>query len=100
MKNLFLTVASVVFAIQAFASDGYLIYENTAGVGKEKFVFGPSVAPNLACNSSNLADYAGRDKASGDGYWAELWYAPAPNAQEPDLLRVPNSKSGFRTGSL
>lgn len=100
MKKLLVTLAFAGMAAGAFALDGSLAYQNTLGVGKEKYVFGvDSAHPDVAKNGGQLSDYAGRAKLDGAGYWAELWYAAGTGKTEADLKPVAGSQVEFRTGT-
>lgn len=99
MKKLFVTLALATVAVGAFAQ-GSLTYQSTLGVGKEKFIFGPSPStPTVAKNGGALADYAGHSKVEGTGYTAELYWAAGENAAESSLKAVAGSAVGFRTGN-
>lgn len=67
---------------------GYLIYQTTTGVGKERYAY-------------NCPQDIGQPliKCEGDAAMAELYYGPA-NTTDANLLNpVPGSKVIFRTGS-
>lgn len=100
MKKLFVTLAFAGMAAGAFALDGSLTYQNTEGVGKEKYIFGVDASdPGASKNGGVLADYASRAKIDGSGYWAELWYAAGSGKSEGDLAPVAGSRVEFRTGT-
>lgn len=87
MKTFLLACLLTLTSFGAHAQ-GSLVFHNTGGLGKEKYVF-------LSC-------YAGtsrQNKLEGSGYTAELWFAPAPGALESSLAPVPGSQVGFRTGA-
>ena len=98
MKKLFVTFALATIAVGAFAQ-GSLTYQNTLGVGKEKFIFQPDPSnPTVAKNGGVAADYAGFAKVDGTTYSAELYYG-AEGAAEDSLKAVAGSLVGFRTGT-
>lgn len=101
MKKLFVTLAMASLAVGAFAQGtvGSLTYQNTAGVGKEKYVYGVNPSdPGAIVSGNDAALYTGRELLSGTGYWAELWYG-ATGAAEADLKAVAGSLVNFRTGT-
>jgi len=99
MKKLLVTFALATVAVGAFAQ-GSLTYQNTGGVGKEKYVFKADPSnPTVAKNGGTLADYAGFAKVEGADYIAELWWAAGENAAESSLKAVEGSQVSFRTGT-
>lgn len=98
MKKLFVTLALATVAVGAFAQ-GSLTYQNTLGVGKEKYIFKPDPsAPTVAKNGGALSEYAAFAKVDGTGYTAELYWGAGDNAAEGSLKAVAGSQVGFRTG--
>jgi len=101
MKKLFVTLAMASLAAGAFAQGtvGSLTYQTTAGVGKEKYIYGVNPSdPAAIVHGNDAALYTGRELLTGTGYWAELW-SGAVGAGEGDLRAVPNSLVNFRTGA-
>lgn len=101
MKKLFVTIAMASLAAGAFAQGtvGSLTYQTTAGVGKEKYIYGVNPTDQAAqVHGNDEALYTGRTKLDGAGYWAELWYGAA-GAAEADLKAVAGSLVNFRTGT-
>ena len=79
---------------------GSLSYQNTGGVGKEKYVFLPDPSyPLVARNGGTLPDYVGHSKVEGPGFYAQLWWALGEDQPENCLMPVPGSVVTFRTGS-
>lgn len=100
MKTLPALIFILGIATRMAATEGWLTYQNTEGVGKEKYIFGiDAAAPNYAQNGGVLSDYAPRAKCDGAGYWAELWYAQGSGLGEQVLKPVPGSRVEFRTGT-
>jgi hypothetical protein len=101
MKKLFVTLAMASLAVGAFAQGtvGSLTYQNTAGVGKEKYIYGINPSdPTKEIHGNDAALYTGRELLAGTAYWAELWYGAA-GAAEGDLKAVEGSLVNFRTGT-
>lgn len=95
MKKLLVTLAITGIAMGAFAQGtvGGVQYQNTGGVGSERYVFGvDSAAP-----TSNVLGGT-RDKV-GAGYSAQLYYG-AVGASEADLKAIDASLTTFKTGGL
>lgn len=78
---------------------GSLTYQNTLGVGKERYVFGVDpLHPTQALIGGTLDDYANRPKLDSSQWWAQLWYANGSHQAEAILVPVPGSIVEFRTG--
>lgn len=93
--SLLLIQASTIFG------QGWLTYQNTLGVGKEKFVFRTDPAfPFIPKPGGTLEDYAVFFKLEGSGYSAELWWAMGESQPVEALMPVPGSQVTFRTGAL
>lgn len=100
MKKLLVTFALATVAVGAFAQ-GAVSFQNTSGVGKEKFVFKADPSnPTVAKNGGALADYANFAKVEGPDYVAELWWAAGENAAEGSLKPIPGSQVGFRSAGI
>lgn len=73
-------------------SPGYLIYQTTAGVGKEKYTF--ACDPHYGPGSG----FDGRPKAD-DRFYAQLWWSPSTNVNSSQMRPVPGSLVTYRSGS-
>lgn len=82
-------------------SNGTLVYQPTAGAGKERYVFGfdASNPKDWRPPSLDLGSFAGLPKLEGAGYSAQLFYSLDSRAGMDSLAPVPGSLVGFRTGS-
>lgn len=89
MKKLFVTLAFAGLTVGAFAQ-GTVLFQNTAGVGKEKYIYGVDAA-------NPTSDVLGgtRDKVAGTTYTAELWVGTSA----ADLHAVAGSQVTFKTGT-
>lgn len=95
----FLVLVSVLFlpVLNSFAQ-GSVIYQNTLGVGQEKFVFGPDPTQRFVPKyGGTLGEYAYFDKIAGDDFYAQLWFKPVNSPSE--LSPVPGSLVTFQTGA-
>ncbi|MBL9168221.1 MAG: hypothetical protein JNN07_10810 [Verrucomicrobiales bacterium] len=92
MKTLVLTCLFALAAVGSHAQ-GSLTYQNTLGVGKERYI--------LRCNPAYVPGTGAPEyfRVDGSGFTAELWYALGEGAAESSLTPVPGSQVGFRTGS-
>lgn len=74
-------------------SQGIVNYQNTAGAGKEKYVYGVDAA-------NPTSDVLGgtRDKVAGSGYYAQLYWASMA-AGEPALQPIEASLTTFKSGT-
>lgn len=96
-----LLIACILFSAALHGlAQGSLFYENTGGVGKENYVFFPDPSnPTVPRSGGTPADYAGLRKVEGEGYYAQLWWAPGENIPEASLTAVEGSLVTFRTGT-
>lgn len=81
-------------------AQGSLTFQNTLGVGKEKYVFLPDPTnPTVAKYGGSFSDYEGFGRVAGTGYTAELWYGVGQNLSETSLRPIRGSQVSFRTGA-
>ena len=92
MKTLYCTLALTLTALSTFGQ-GSVLYQNTAGVTKEKYIYGIDLA-------NPLSDQLGgtRAKCEGTGSFAQLFWGLS-GAAEADLTAVDGSMVSFRTGT-
>lgn len=103
MKKLFVTLAIATLAVGAYAQGtlGSVTLQNTLGVGKEKFIYGPDPSnPTVAKSGGQLGDYATFAKVEGASYLAELWYGAGAAATEDSLRAVAGSQVGLRSAGI
>lgn len=94
-----LTVCILFSAAVHGLAQGSVQYRNDGGVGKDRYVFFPDPAnPTVPRWGGSLEDYAGYRKVEGDGYYAQLWWAPGENQPEASLAPVEGSIVTFGTG--
>lgn len=100
MKSITILAGFLLLPALSALSQGSVVYHNTLGVGKERYVFKPDPsAPTVAKNGGALADYDAFYKVDGTGYYAQLWWAPGDSQPQESLKPVPGSIVTFRTGS-
>lgn len=89
MKKLLVTLAITGLTVGAFAQ-GKVGYQNTAGAGKEKYIYGVDAA-------NPTSDVLGgtRDKVAGTTFSAQLW----AGSSEADLAPVDGSLTSFKSGT-
>ena len=100
MKSIAILTLGLLLPALRVTGQGSLVYQNTLGAGKERYVFkfDPS-APTIARNGGRLSDYDAFLKVDGTGYYAELWWAPGESQPQDCLKPVPGSIVTFRTGN-
>lgn len=92
MKTMCCKLALLITSVSALAQ-GKVGYQNTAGAGKEKYIYGMDFA-------NPTSDVLGgtREKVAGTGYYAQLFWAPMA-AGEQALQPVEASLTTFKTGT-
>ena len=90
MKTTLSTAVVVLLTAVSTFGQGKIGYQNTSGLGKEKFIYG--LDPN-----DPLSSLLGgpREKCAGTGYSAELWWGLSGN----DLKPVDGSLTTFKSGT-
>ncbi|MBL9168048.1 MAG: hypothetical protein JNN07_09935 [Verrucomicrobiales bacterium] len=97
MKTLVLFIFTILLHTSwGVLGQGSLTYSNVR-MSREAFVFQPHPdAPDKQIVSSSVSDFAGSQIVTGDGFYAELWWAPRAVAEETDLSPHELTKVTFR----
>jgi hypothetical protein len=85
----FLILFVCLFSLSAFSQG--VIFQNTAGMGKEKYIYGVDID-----NPTNQELSGNRQKVSGTGFSAQLWVGTS----ESDLAPASESVFHFKNGHL
>ncbi|MBL9171034.1 MAG: hypothetical protein JNN07_25100 [Verrucomicrobiales bacterium] len=100
MRTILILVSLAVVPALSLLGQASLTYQNSLGIGKEKYIFMPDPsAPTVARYGGSLEDYATFTKVAGQGFFAELWMSPAKDQPEDTLRPVPGSVVTFRQGT-
>lgn len=97
MKTLFLFISTILLhAPWAVFGQGSLTYSNVR-MSRDAYVFLPHPDdPYKQTVSNSVSDFAGSQIVRGDGFYAELWWAPRAVAEETDLSPHELTKVTFR----